>query len=92
MTSNVWIFLISAINFQTTITGSHFQVRSGWNWLKFFFRYKDLLPPSLRLEVDGTGVSFFFRYKDLLPPSLRLEVDGTGLSFFIDIRIYCRHL
>lgn len=29
MTSNAWIFLISAINFQIMLTGSHFQVRSG---------------------------------------------------------------
>jgi len=28
MTSNAWIFLISAINFQITLTGSQFQVRS----------------------------------------------------------------
>jgi len=29
MASNASIFLISAINFRITLTGSHFQVRSG---------------------------------------------------------------
>ena len=36
MTSYAWIFLISAINFQITLTGSHFQVRIGWNWLRSY--------------------------------------------------------